>query len=46
MLVTALTPYANWLYGSADIMLEVGDVNRFLLNNYFYLSEVLSCGLT
>ena len=46
MLVTALTPYANWLHGSADIMLEVGDANKFLLNNYFYLSKVLSCGLT
>jgi len=30
MLVTALTPYANWLHGNADIMLEVGVVNKFL----------------
>ncbi|KAL2655448.1 hypothetical protein AAZV13_04G066800 [Glycine max] len=35
MLVTALTPYANWLYGSADIMLEVrGTVDQPVLNGY------------
>jgi len=41
MLVTALTPCANWLHGSADIMLEVGVVNKFFSNNYFYFSKVL-----
>jgi len=46
MLVTALSPCANWLHGSADIMLEVGVVNKFFLNNYFYFSKVLSHHLT
>lgn len=31
MLLTALTPYANWLYGNADVMLEVGNVNKNFL---------------
>ncbi|KAL5144980.1 hypothetical protein HKD37_06G015148 [Glycine soja] len=35
MLVTALTPYANWLHGSADIMLEArGTVDQPVLNGY------------
>ncbi|RDX99770.1 hypothetical protein CR513_17133, partial [Mucuna pruriens] len=38
MLVTALTPYANWLHGNADIMLEVGEargtVDQPVLNGY------------
>lgn len=28
MLLTALSPYANWLHGNADIMLQVGQVNK------------------
>lgn len=46
MLVTALTPYADWLHGNADIMLEVGVVNKFFSNNYFYFSKVLTRHLT
>nr|KYP34089.1 hypothetical protein KK1_044988 [Cajanus cajan] len=35
MLVTALFPYAKWLHGNADIMLEVrGTVDQPLLNGY------------
>ncbi|WVZ19349.1 hypothetical protein V8G54_006671 [Vigna mungo] len=35
MLVTALTPYADWLHGNADIMLEVrGTVDQPVLNGY------------
>ncbi|KAK7311846.1 hypothetical protein RJT34_10254 [Clitoria ternatea] len=35
MLVTALSPYANWLHGNADIMLEVrGTVDQPVLNGY------------
>ncbi|XP_012571674.1 protein TIC236, chloroplastic-like isoform X2 [Cicer arietinum] len=35
MLVTALSPYANWLHGNADVMLEVrGTVDQPLLNGY------------
>ncbi|TKY74672.1 hypothetical protein E2542_SST03435 [Spatholobus suberectus] len=34
-LVTALFPYANWLHGNADIMLEVrGTVDQPVLNGY------------
>ncbi|XP_061346271.1 protein TIC236, chloroplastic-like [Gastrolobium bilobum] len=33
MLVTALSPYANWLHGNADVMLEVrGTVDQPVLN--------------
>ncbi|KAL1341426.1 hypothetical protein AAHE18_09G085600 [Arachis hypogaea] len=35
MLVTALSPYANWLHGNADVMLEVrGTVDQPVLNGY------------
>ncbi|KAJ1411016.1 hypothetical protein SESBI_21551 [Sesbania bispinosa] len=35
MLVTALSPYANWLHGNADVVLEVrGTVDQPLLNGY------------
>ncbi|CAJ1973770.1 unnamed protein product [Sphenostylis stenocarpa] len=35
MLVTASTPYANWLHGKADIMLEArGTVDQPVLNGY------------
>ncbi|KAK4277119.1 hypothetical protein QN277_015167 [Acacia crassicarpa] len=35
MLLAALTPYANWLYGNADIMLECrGTVGQPILNGY------------
>ncbi|KAI5403590.1 protein TIC236, chloroplastic [Lathyrus oleraceus] len=35
MLITALTPYADWLHGNADVMLEVrGTVDQPLLNGY------------
>ncbi|KAL2346810.1 hypothetical protein Fmac_000810 [Flemingia macrophylla] len=35
MLLTALLPYANWLHGNANIMLEVrGTVDQPLLNGY------------
>lgn len=39
MLVTALSPYANWLHGNADIMLEVGEVNIIVNLFFFYLSK-------
>ncbi|WJX41851.1 hypothetical protein P8452_29149 [Trifolium repens] len=35
MLITALSPYANWLHGKADAMLKVrGTVDQPLLNGY------------
>ncbi|KAF7830224.1 uncharacterized protein G2W53_012557 [Senna tora] len=35
MLLTALTPYANWLYGNADVILECkGTVDQPILNGY------------
>ncbi|XP_058785828.1 protein TIC236, chloroplastic-like [Vicia villosa] len=35
MLISALTPYADWLHGNADVMLEVrGTVDQPLLNGY------------
>ncbi|KAI4316260.1 hypothetical protein L6164_024257 [Bauhinia variegata] len=35
MLLTALSPYGNWLHGNADIMLEVrGTVDQPVLNGY------------
>ncbi|CAK8568700.1 unnamed protein product [Lathyrus sativus] len=35
MLITALSPYADWLHGNADVMLEVsGTVDQPLLNGY------------
>lgn len=34
MLLTALSPHANWLHGNADIMIQVGQ-ERYLLANMF-----------
>lgn len=36
MLLTALSPYANWLQGNADVMLEVGEV--YIFSQFIYLS--------
>jgi hypothetical protein len=37
MLVTALSPYANWLHGNAHVMLEVGVVDTIFSSNYLIL---------
>lgn len=38
MLLTALSPYANWLQGNADVMLEVGEIN--IIFSQFYLFKL------
>lgn len=42
MLVTALSPYANWLHGNANVMLEVGAVDTIFSYNYLILLTSLN----
>jgi hypothetical protein len=41
MLLTALSPYANWLNGNAEIMLQVGRVKYILYGLILYISLYL-----
>ena len=38
MLLTALSPYANWLHGNAEIMLQVGQVKNILHWLFFFFN--------
>ena len=46
MLLTALSPYANWLHGNAEIMLQVGQVKNilhwlFFIYIYIYIYKLI-----